>query len=466
MMGGPLGGGGGGVELGNSGRLPLATSASSSHLYQRPSSLHGLKHKLHSSKVGGLHAANTPTTPNRRKSVAHIPLSPLARTPSPTRSPSPLAFPTGHHPGSSNTTQSYSPTVQGNSSGGALNLNVSGSGGGGGHVTGGNGGNGSGPQVMTGSAIMTPSMMGVAANNNPSNCIVTRRSFTNRPKSSEQHSNNNSSPLLRRALSPDRPHLRGPEGKCTSVSPLCNPPPVNSGGGGGSDMGAGGSGSNQSTSGIWRSPSVTTTMPSVVSGGTGGNGGGGGGSSGSISGVQGFMPIVAAESKVAEKKDEGLTLQLQQTGTGSDQLPRIAEEKDSPTSAGGGGAVVGGIVGEILKELKGVKVEPMAGDVKDKIRRFSFGAQLDQKLELARGGDVAAAGGADKDAGKCDKVAKVVKEKNEEEGEKKKNSDKSKVKDEAKAGGGGGEVNPNINHQPTGHSNNNSSSSDGKKKST
>lgn len=153
MMGGPLGAGGcGGPELGNSGRLPLATSASSSHLYQRPSSLHGLKHKLHSSKVGGLHAANTPTTPNRRKSVAHIPLSPLARTPSPTRSPSPLAFPTGHHPGSSNTTQSYSPTVQGNSSGGALNLNVSGSGGG--HVTGGNGGNGT-PQVMTGSAIMT-----------------------------------------------------------------------------------------------------------------------------------------------------------------------------------------------------------------------------------------------------------------------------------------------------------------------
>ncbi|CAB4069214.1 MAST [Lepeophtheirus salmonis] len=74
----------------------------------RPSSLHGLKHKLHV-KTKTLHS------PNRRKSVGHIPLSPLARTPSPspipispTRSPSPLAL--GHHyQGSSNTTQTYSP---------------------------------------------------------------------------------------------------------------------------------------------------------------------------------------------------------------------------------------------------------------------------------------------------------------------------------------------------------------------
>lgn len=82
--------------------------SSQSH-YQRPSTLHGLKHKLHSS-------AKNIHSPNRRKSVGHIPLSPLARTPSPspipvspTRSPSPLAFPTGHQPGSSNLTQSYSP---------------------------------------------------------------------------------------------------------------------------------------------------------------------------------------------------------------------------------------------------------------------------------------------------------------------------------------------------------------------
>lgn len=87
----------------------ISTIANQSPHYQRPSTLHGLKHKLHS-------AAKNIHSPNRRKSVGHIPLSPLARTPSPspipaspTRSPSPLAFPTGHQPGSSNTTQSYSP---------------------------------------------------------------------------------------------------------------------------------------------------------------------------------------------------------------------------------------------------------------------------------------------------------------------------------------------------------------------
>lgn len=273
---------------------PLATSASSSHLYQRPSSLHGLKHKLHSG-AKGLHVANTPTTPNRRKSVAHIPLSPLARTPSPTRSPSPLTFPTGHHPGSSNTTQSYSPTVQGalnnnNSCGSGLaSLNVS------------------CPLVLTGSAIVTPSLAGV--NINPANCIVTRRSFA-RPKNTQEHTNNTSSPLLRRALSPDR-RASGEERKYTSVSPLCHP-------------------------------------PSTSSGTTGG--------SSSIAGT--------------ESTSDGQT----QASSG-DLLPRIAEEKDSPTS--------GSVVSEILKELKGVKVEPVAGDVKDKIRRFSLGAHLEQRFEAA-----------------------------------------------------------------------------------
>lgn len=102
---------------------PSNTSRSSSKQhYQRPSTLHGLKHKLHSTTCSkSLHAASPscPTNvPNRRKSVGHIPLSPLARTPSPsplpsspTRSPSPLAFPVGHQPGSSNTTQSYSPSA-------------------------------------------------------------------------------------------------------------------------------------------------------------------------------------------------------------------------------------------------------------------------------------------------------------------------------------------------------------------
>lgn len=136
--------------------------------YQRPSTLHGLKHKLHT-------AAKSIHSPNRRKSVGHIPLSPLARTPSPsplpsspTRSPSPLAFPAGHHPGSSNTTQSYSP----------------------------------------GTSLSTPGS-------------GNKKGF-GRPKSAEP-----GSPLLRRALSPDRLHPRSAESKSkpapSSISPLCNP---------------------------------------------------------------------------------------------------------------------------------------------------------------------------------------------------------------------------------------------------
>ncbi|XP_074098538.1 microtubule-associated serine/threonine (MAST) protein kinase dop isoform X1 [Cotesia typhae] len=139
----------------------ISTIANQSPHYQRPSTLHGLKHKLHS-------AAKNIHSPNRRKSVGHIPLSPLARTPSPspipaspTRSPSPLAFPTGHQPGSSNTTQSYSP----------------------------------------GTSLSTPAS--------------SKKSY-GRPKSAEP-----GSPLLRRALSPDRLHPRSAENK-TSISPLAN----------------------------------------------------------------------------------------------------------------------------------------------------------------------------------------------------------------------------------------------------
>ncbi|XP_063220188.1 microtubule-associated serine/threonine-protein kinase 3 isoform X2 [Bacillus rossius redtenbacheri] len=147
---------------------PATVTTSTPMHYQRPSTLHGLKHKLHSA-AKGIHS------PNRRKSVGHIPLSPLARTPSPsplpsspTRSPSPLAFPVGHHPGSSNTTQSYSPST----------------------------------------SLTTP---GSGSKKNYS-----------RPKSAEP-----GSPLLRRALSPDRLHPRSAESKvkCASpsISPLCNP---------------------------------------------------------------------------------------------------------------------------------------------------------------------------------------------------------------------------------------------------
>ncbi|XP_011342558.1 microtubule-associated serine/threonine-protein kinase 3 isoform X2 [Ooceraea biroi] len=137
------------------------TGISNQSHYQRPSTLHGLKHKLHT-------AAKNIHSPNRRKSVGHIPLSPLARTPSPspipaspTRSPSPLAFPTGHQPGSSNTTQSYSP----------------------------------------GACLSTPN---------------SQKKGYGRPKSAEP-----GSPLLRRALSPDRLHPRSAESK-TSISPLAN----------------------------------------------------------------------------------------------------------------------------------------------------------------------------------------------------------------------------------------------------
>ncbi len=142
-----------------------ATSTSPS---TRPSSLHGLKHKLHV-KTKTMHS------PGRRKSVGHIPLSPLARTPSPspvpvspTRSPSPLALPlSGHHIiGASNTTQTYSP----------------------------------------GATSLTPGSV--------------KKSLGGRPKSAEP-----GSPLLRRALSPDRLHPRSADGKkvTTTISPLCNP---------------------------------------------------------------------------------------------------------------------------------------------------------------------------------------------------------------------------------------------------
>ena len=135
---------------------------------QRPSSLQ-FKHKHKKLAVKTLHS------PSRRKSVGHIPLSPLARTPSPspippispTRSPSPLALPlVGHYiPGSSNTTQTYSPL----------------------------------------GSSLTPNSA--------------KKSF-NRPKSAEP-----GSPLLRRALSPDRLHPRTAESsKQKSISPLCTPP--------------------------------------------------------------------------------------------------------------------------------------------------------------------------------------------------------------------------------------------------
>ncbi|XP_068974964.1 microtubule-associated serine/threonine-protein kinase 3 isoform X2 [Bombus flavifrons] len=222
----------------------LPTIANQSH-YQRPSTLHGLKHKLHT-------AAKNIHSPNRRKSVGHIPLSPLARTPSPsplpaspTRSPSPLAFPTGHQPGSSNTTQSYSPGV----------------------------------------CLSTP--------NNQ------KKSY-GRPKSAEP-----GSPLLRRALSPDRLHPRSAENK-TSISPLANTV-------------------------VKVTPRATIAQsysetPEECS------------DSFKESNDSKVEKKVSTESKSDYSKiSHGISINLGNVGIsnscGSTQLPRIAEEKDSPTGS-------------------------------------------------------------------------------------------------------------------------------------
>ncbi|XP_049805773.1 microtubule-associated serine/threonine-protein kinase 3 isoform X3 [Schistocerca nitens] len=208
--------------------------------FQRPSTLHGLKHKLHTSAKGV-------RSPGRRKSVGHIPLSPLARTPSPgplpsspTRSPSPLAFPAvaGHQPGSSNTTQSYSPGQ---------------------------------PLV-------------------PATGAVAKKGF-GRPKGAEP-----GSPLLRRALSPDRLHPRSAEKPAPpSVSPLCQPSP----------------------------PKVTVSSASPRL----------------TSGVAASVPSPSDPER--RKSDpnpcsEHSSSDFRASASGdrgSQHLPRIAEEKDSPTGS-------------------------------------------------------------------------------------------------------------------------------------
>ncbi|XP_076659115.1 microtubule-associated serine/threonine (MAST) protein kinase dop isoform X2 [Halictus rubicundus] len=231
----------------NTSAANLAAISNQSH-YQRPSTLHGLKHKLHT-------AAKNIHSPNRRKSVGHIPLSPLARTPSPsplpaspTRSPSPLAFPTGHQPGSSNTTQSYSPGV----------------------------------------CLSTP--------NNQ------KKSY-GRPKSAEP-----GSPLLRRALSPDRLHPRSAESK-TSISPLAN-------------------------SVVKVTPRVTIaqTSHSEASDESG--------DSFKDTGDPKTEKKVSNEQKSDYSKlSHAISINLgnvsMTNSCGSTQLPRIAEEKDSPTGSKG-----------------------------------------------------------------------------------------------------------------------------------
>lgn len=254
-------------------------SSNSKQHYQRPSTLHGLKHKLHSSSCSkSLHAASPScpaNVPSRRKSVGHIPLSPLARTPSPsplpaspTRSPSPLAFPVGHQPGSSNTTQSYSP-----SAGSTPTTAVSGQ---------------------------------------------TKKGFV-RPKGSEP-----GSPLLRRALSPDRLHPRSAESKCALISPLCcassgSPPVVKAASRG-----------NSST--VWRpTPAADPAKENERDDCTVSS------SSEGVSGVSTTSVGTNTDSRDRDRdreraSDNSNRLSLTLSGPG-EFLPRIAEEKDSPTNS-------------------------------------------------------------------------------------------------------------------------------------
>ncbi|EAL41443.3 AGAP011030-PA [Anopheles gambiae str. PEST] len=223
---GSVGSGGGGAGGGG----PYNDGAP---LYQRPSTLHVLKHKLHSSPCASnkaLHSAAAAggRPSNRRKSADHMPLSPLARTPSPsplpaspTRSSSPLAFPVVHPLGASNTTQSYSP--------GGL------------------------PTAAALAATGLPSAVvpGIVAGGiGGSPTPPTKKGFP-RAKTAEP-----SSPLLRRALSPDRLHPRSAaESKCV-LSPLCCNTSLKT--------------TPRTVAGIWRSnqnSTITTAAGSAAGGG-------------------------------------------------------------------------------------------------------------------------------------------------------------------------------------------------------
>lgn len=274
----------------------------SKQLYQRPSTLHGLKHKLHSAAGGSssgvgvvvpVVSGKSPlpscpaSVPSRRKSVGHIPLSPLARTPSPsplpaspTRSPSPLAFPVCHQPGSSNTTQSYSPSSS-NSCNSALAAaaNVS------------QGTNSAGSSTGSASSV--------------GSTVTAKKGFARAKSNTEP-----GSPLLRRALSPDRLHPRSAEAKCAhNISPLCASSNNSNNSGG-------------SSNNTWRNASSSTAACTTVE-----------------------QPIIAevvtaapnngistsssSASSTSQENSNRLSLTLPGPG---EHLPRIAEEKDSPTN--------------------------------------------------------------------------------------------------------------------------------------
>lgn len=159
------------------------------------------------------------------------------------RSPSPLAFPVGHQPGSSNTTQSYSPSV------------------------------GSTPTTTASGQ--------------------TKKGFV-RPKTAEP-----GSPLLRRALSPDRLHPRSAESKCSLISPLCSsstPPVVKAQVRG-------------STSAVWRPTQQPEREKEMEN--------------------EGAQQTCDNNGNISSSENR---LSLNLSGPG-ELLPRIAEEKDSPTNS-------------------------------------------------------------------------------------------------------------------------------------
>ncbi|XP_031336956.1 uncharacterized protein LOC116166229 [Photinus pyralis] len=117
-----------------------------------------------------------------------------------------------------------------------------------------------------------------------------------RPKAAEP-----GSPLLRRALSPDRLHPRSAESKCALISPLCSSsksPVVKTQTRGGS-------------SAVWRSASQPERDKDAEL----------------ESSVPSSNEIVSSSNSASENR---LSLNLSST---SEPLPRIAEEKDSPTNS-------------------------------------------------------------------------------------------------------------------------------------
>lgn len=289
----------------NSGGVSVGSGNGSKQLYQRPSTLHGLKHKLHSAAggapsgvgvvpVGGVVGGKSPlpscpaSVPSRRKSVGHIPLSPLARTPSPsplpaspTRSPSPLAFPVCHQPGSSNTTQSYSP-----SSSSSCNA------------------------ALAAAANVSAQCSSSGSSSAGSASSSTKKGFARAKSNTEP-----GSPLLRRALSPDRLHPRSAEAKCAhNISPLCA-----SNSSGSSNNSSTGSGSSWRSSGGGNSSS--STVASVVEQA----------SSEQVAAASAVVVTGSSNTASSSAQDNSNRLSLTLPGPG-EHLPRIAEEKDSPTN--------------------------------------------------------------------------------------------------------------------------------------